>query len=60
MKPRLCFLVRVMKTLFLGFLDCFFIFLRPVFQKQIEFRVGKREGRGGVKEVSFFLFLFLI
>ena len=46
MRPRLCFLVRVMRTPFLGFLDCLFIFLPSVFQKQIEFRVWREEGRG--------------
>ena len=43
-RHRLCFLVRVMRTPFSGFLYYFFIFLQLVFQKKIEFRFGEKEG----------------
>ena len=40
-KPRLCFLIRVMRTPFSGFLDRFFIFFPSVFQKKMKFRVWR-------------------
>ena len=46
MMPRLCFLVKVMRTQFSGFLDCFFIFFPSVFQKKMKFKVWRGEGKG--------------
>ena len=58
MRPRLCFLVRVMRTPFSRFLVCFFIFFPSVFQKKMEFKVLRGKGKGCERERRAFVFVF--